>query len=170
MTYCKQNLGRHLEGQGHSMTLQQNRVRPLTLLCEVGFYKLFTKMITILRRCVWRNILVATLKVKAIGWPCSKNVFGPLHCYLKFYFKTISQKWSPYWEAVSCANFGSLPYRSRLQHDHAAKTCLAHNFIIWSQILQIFDRNDHHIEMICNYLAHSLALWLPYCIILSSVT
>jgi len=30
-------LGRFLEGQGHSATLQQIRVRPITLLFEVGF-------------------------------------------------------------------------------------------------------------------------------------
>jgi len=59
-----QNLGPYLEGQGQSMTLQQNRVRPITLLFEVGFQKYFTEMITILRRCVGRKIWVATLKVK----------------------------------------------------------------------------------------------------------
>ena len=32
-----QHLGRYLEGQGHSMTLKQNRVRPKTLLFEVRF-------------------------------------------------------------------------------------------------------------------------------------
>ena len=32
-----QHLGPYLEGQGHSMTLQQNCVRPITLLFEVGF-------------------------------------------------------------------------------------------------------------------------------------
>jgi len=32
-----QNLGRYLEGQGRSMTLKQNGVRPLTLLFEVRF-------------------------------------------------------------------------------------------------------------------------------------
>ena len=63
MACCKQHLSRYLEGQGHSMTLQQNRVRPTTLLCEVGFYKYFTEMITILRR-VTRKIWVATLKVE----------------------------------------------------------------------------------------------------------
>ena len=32
-TTCRvQNLGPYLEAQGHSMTLQQNRVRPITLL------------------------------------------------------------------------------------------------------------------------------------------
>jgi hypothetical protein len=37
---------------------------PITALFEVGFYNFFTKMITILRRRVARNIWVATLKVK----------------------------------------------------------------------------------------------------------
>jgi hypothetical protein len=59
-----QHLGRYLGGQGYSMTLQQNRVRPITLLLEVGFINYFTEMITILRRRVARNIWVATLKVK----------------------------------------------------------------------------------------------------------
>jgi hypothetical protein len=40
------------------------RVRPITLLSEVGFYNYLTKMITILRRRVARNIRVPTLKVK----------------------------------------------------------------------------------------------------------
>ena len=44
-----QNLGRYLEGQGHSMTLQQKRVLPSTLLFEVGFYNYLTERITILR-------------------------------------------------------------------------------------------------------------------------
>jgi len=62
-----QNLGRYLEGQGHRITLQHNRIRHITLLCEVGFYKYFTEMITILRQRVTRNIWVATLKVKVTG-------------------------------------------------------------------------------------------------------
>jgi hypothetical protein len=33
-----QHLGGYLEGQGHSMTLQQNCVWPITSLFEVGFY------------------------------------------------------------------------------------------------------------------------------------
>ena len=44
-----QNLGRYLEDQGHSMTLQQNRVRPISLLFKVGFRNYLTEMITILR-------------------------------------------------------------------------------------------------------------------------
>jgi len=41
-TTCRvHHLGYYLEGQGHSMTLQQNRVWPKTLLFEVGFYNYF---------------------------------------------------------------------------------------------------------------------------------
>jgi len=43
--------------------------------------------------------------------------------------------------------FGLIPWRSRSQHDLAAKSCSAHYFVIWSQILQLFHRNDHHIGM-----------------------
>ena len=93
-TCLVQHLGRYLKVQGHSMTLKQNRVRPITVLFEVGF-------------------------------------------------TTISQKWSPYWDDMSCATFWSLPWRSRSQHDLAAKTCPAHNFVIWSRILQLFDRKNY---------------------------
>jgi hypothetical protein len=95
-----QHLGRYLEGQGHSMTLQQNCVRPITLLLEVWYNNYFTEMITILRQSVTCHILGASL-------------------------------------------------RSRSQHDLAAKLCLAHNFVIWSLILLLFHRNDHHIETMC---------------------
>jgi len=44
-----QDLGRYLHGQGHSMTLQQKRVRPITFLFEVGFYNYLTEKITMLR-------------------------------------------------------------------------------------------------------------------------
>ena len=44
-----QDLGRYLEGQGHSMALQQKRVRLITLFFEVGFYNYLKEMITILR-------------------------------------------------------------------------------------------------------------------------
>jgi len=76
-TWRAQHLGRYLEGQGQSMTLQQNHVRPITLLFELGFQKYFTEMITILRRCVACNIWVASLKVKVTAYPCSKIVSGP---------------------------------------------------------------------------------------------
>jgi len=51
-----QHLGRYLESQGHSMTLQQNRVRPITWLFEVRFRNYFTVMTTMFGRCVTRNI------------------------------------------------------------------------------------------------------------------
>ena len=53
---AQKHLGRYLEGQGYSMTLQQNRVRPITSFFEVGFLKYFTALITILRRHVVNNI------------------------------------------------------------------------------------------------------------------
>ena len=40
------------------------RVRPITLLFEVGFQNCFTEMTTMLRRRVARKILVPTLNVK----------------------------------------------------------------------------------------------------------
>ena len=101
---------------------------------------MITILITILRRRIARNIWVATLKVKVTTWPCSTIVPDPQLRYLKSDFKTNSQKWSPYWDDVSRATFGSLPWRSRSQHDLSAKSCPAHNFIIWSRISKIFYR------------------------------
>jgi len=113
-------------------------------------------LFALLRRCLARNIWVATLKVKVPVWPWSKIVSGPWFHYLKSDFKTISQKWSPFWDDVLYARFGSLPW-----------TCPAHYFVIWSRILQLFNRNDHYIEMMCHYLAHLLLLIVrSVCIIL----
>jgi len=56
MTYCVQHLGRYIVGQGHSMTLKQNRVRPIILLFEVGFRNYFTEMVTILRPRVAQHL------------------------------------------------------------------------------------------------------------------
>jgi len=101
-TTCRaQNLGPYLEGQGHSPTLQQNRVRPNYL-------------------CYWMSD-----------------------------FETILKKWPPCWDDMSRATFESLPWRSRSQHDLAAKLCPVNNFVIWSQISKLFHRNDHHIETTC---------------------
>jgi len=76
-TCWEQDLSRCLEGQGHSMTLQQNRVRPMTKLFEIWFYIYFKEMITVLRWRVAHNIWVNTLKVKVTAWPCSKIASGP---------------------------------------------------------------------------------------------
>jgi len=40
-----QHLSCYLEGQGHSMTLHQNRVRLITSLFEVGIYNYLTERI-----------------------------------------------------------------------------------------------------------------------------
>jgi len=69
--------------------------------------------------------------------------------YLKSDFETILQKWPPCWDDVSRATFRSLPWRPRSQHDLAAKSCPAHNFVIWSQILQLFYIIDHPIDTTC---------------------
>jgi len=99
-TTCRvQHLGRYLEGQGHSMTLQQNRVQSITSLFKVRF-------------------------------------------------KKKSQKWLPYWDDKSRATFGSPTWRSRSQHDLAAKSCPTHNFVIEVH-LKLFHMNDHHIETTC---------------------
>jgi len=45
MTCRAQYVGRYLEGLGHSMTLQHNRVWSITFLFEVGFYNFFTNII-----------------------------------------------------------------------------------------------------------------------------
>jgi len=91
-TCCAQYLGRYLEGQGHSMTFQQNSFRPITLWFEVEFYNYFKGMITILRQRVPCNIWVAILKAKFTAWPCSKIVSGPKLCYLKSDFTTTFDK------------------------------------------------------------------------------
>jgi len=48
--------------------------------------------------------------------------------------------------------FGSVPWRSRSQHDLASLWCPAHNFVIWSgilKLLKLLHRNDHRIETTC---------------------
>ena len=46
--------------------------------------------------------------------------------------------------------FGSLPWRSRSQHDNEAKSCPALKLVFWIQIVKLFHRNDYHIELICH--------------------
>ena len=59
-----QHLGRYLEGQCDSMTLQQNRVWPITLLFEVSFLKLFHRDDHHIETPHRKQIWIATLKVK----------------------------------------------------------------------------------------------------------
>jgi len=72
--------------------------------------------------------------------------------------RPVLQKWPLCWDDVSRGTFGSLPWRSRSQHNLAAKSCPAHNFVIWSRVLKIFHRNDHPIETTCHaqHLGHYL--------------
>ena len=57
---------------------------------------------------------------------------------------------------MSRATFGAIPWRSRSHL--AAKSCPAHNFVIWSRISNIFHRNDHHIETTCR-VQHRRSMW-----------
>jgi len=110
-----QHLRRYLGGQGYSMTLKQNFVRPITSLFKVGPYY-FTEMIPILRRRVASKIWVATLKVKVTA---SSAKSSPANNFViwSWIFQNILQKCSPYWDDVSPITFGSLPWRSRWKHE-----------------------------------------------------
>jgi len=76
---------------------------------------------------------------------------------MKSDFETISQKWSPYWDDVSRATFGSLPWRSRSQHDLASKSCSAHNFVFWSRIWNYF---TEMITILRPHVGHQLGCFL----------
>jgi len=73
---------------------------------------------------------------------------------MKSDFKTISQKWSPYWDDVSRANLDR--YLKGQGHSMTVKQNRVRVFVIWSWILKLFHRNDHHIETTCRmqYLGH----------------
>jgi len=60
------------------MTLHQNCVWPITSLFKVGFYNYFTEIITILRRRVARNSLVATLKINFHSMTLQHNSVRPI--------------------------------------------------------------------------------------------
>jgi len=105
---------------------------------------------TILIRCVARKSWVATLKVMVTAWPCSKILSGPYLRYLKADFKTISQKWSHIVTTCCKQHLGLLPWRSRSQHDLRAESYPAHNFVFWSQILQLFLTNYSSVSNTCS--------------------
>jgi hypothetical protein len=145
-TTCSRHyLGRYLESQGHTMTLQQNRVRPITSLFDVRFYIYFTEMIILLRPRVTHNIWVATLKIKVTAWPCSK-------CFAAHIFVIWSRILQLFHRMIIillrrvARNIWVVTLKAKVTASHCVKWCLAHNFVIWSRILQLFYRNDHHFE------------------------
>ena len=73
----------------------------------------------------------------------------PTHNLLKVRFWKYFTEMTTILRSCVVRKFGSLPWRPRSQHDLASKSCPAHNFVIWSRILQLFHRNDHHIETMC---------------------
>ena len=76
-TTCRaQHLGRYLEGQGHSVTFQQNNFRPITLWFEVEYYNYFTGIITILRQCVACNIWSPILQLLLTNYFSVSNTYS----------------------------------------------------------------------------------------------
>jgi len=69
--------GHYIEGQGHNMTLQQNRILPITSLFEVGFWNYITEMITILRRIVARKHLGRFLEGQGHSMTLLQNSVNP---------------------------------------------------------------------------------------------
>jgi len=112
-------------------------------------------MITILRRRVARNIWVTTFKVRVTTSPCSKIMFGLYNLViwtqiLKLFHRLMITilRW-----CVAC-NICVTTWRSMSQHDLAAKSCLAHNFVIWSRMLKLFSQKwsqywDNEISCLC---------------------
>jgi len=75
-TSCRtQYLGRYLKGQGHSMTLKQNQVRPITFYSK-------------------SNLKIISQKWMPYWDDMSRATFGLL------FRLTILQKWPPYWNDV----------------------------------------------------------------------
>ena len=161
MTCRAHYLGRYHEGQGHSMTYQQNRVRPITSFLEVGFYNYFTEMITILRCRVVRNILIATLKVNVTAWPFSNIVSGhnviwnPI---LKLFHRNDHHIESPSREQHLGRYLEGQGHSMILQHKRVRPKTLLFKVGFYN----FYDRHDHHIEMRCLYFAHCLDPVLTY--------
>jgi len=142
------DLGRYLEGQGHSMTLQQNHVRPISWLYEVWFYNYFTEMITILRRHVANNIRVDTLKVKVTAWPCNKIVSGHNFVFWSRIYKYFTEMITILrWLVAHNSWVATFKVKVTLQQNRIWP--ITYYIVIWSRILQLFHRNHHHIWMTC---------------------
>ena len=95
---------------------------------------------------------------------------GPLLCYLKSDFRIYFTEMITILRRCVASNIWVATLKVKVTAWPCSKQHWpAHNFVIWSRILQLLDRNDHYIEKMCQYLAHSLALCILYCIILSSV-
>jgi len=103
-TMCRpQHLGHFLEGQGHSMTLQQIRVLPITSLFEVGFKKYFIEMITILRQRVVRNIWGCYLEGQGHSMTLQQNWIQPITSLLEVRF------YNHFWQITSLCPKSALP-------------------------------------------------------------
>jgi len=121
----------YLKGQGHSMTLQQNRVRHITSLFEVGFQNYFTEMITILRRSVARKILLPTLQGQCHSATLQQNRVRPITSFFEVGFQNYFTEMITILRRSVARNICVPTFKVKAQLDLAAKSCSAHNFVIW---------------------------------------
>ena len=87
--YRAQHMGRYLEGQGHSMTLQQNCVRPITSLFEVGYYNFFHRNDRYIEMTSSEQHLGRYLEGQGHSMTLQQNRVGPYLCNLKSNFTII---------------------------------------------------------------------------------
>ena len=121
------------------MTFKLNRVRPITSIFEVLFKNYLNDHHD---ETTYRaQHLGRYLKGQGHSMTFKQNSFRPITFLFEVEFYNYLQEWSPYWDNVSRATFGLLPWRPRSQHDLATKSCLAQNFVIWSRILQLLLTN-----------------------------
>jgi len=103
-TTChRQHLGCYLEGQGHSMTFQQNRVRPI----ESDFTIILHNWSS-----YWHEVSCATFgslfKGQGHIMTFQHNCVRPITSLFEVLFKNYSHKWSPCWDDMSRTTFESL--------------------------------------------------------------
>ena len=91
-----QHLVCYLIGQGYSLTLKQNRVRPITSLFEVGLKNHFYRNDPHIETTCYTQHLVCYLTGQGHSMTLKQNLFGPYLSYLKSEFTFYSQKRSTY--------------------------------------------------------------------------
>jgi hypothetical protein len=127
-------LGRYLEGQGHSMTLQQNCVMPITSLFEVGFYNYFTKMITNIETTCHAQHLGSYLEGQVHCMTLQQNCVRPISSLFEVGFYNYFTIMITILRRRVVRNIWIATLKVKVTHDLEAKSCQAHNFVISSQI------------------------------------
>jgi len=119
-----QHLSHYLEGQGHSMTLQQNRVRPITLLFEVNLKPFHINDHQIETMCHAQH-LGCYLEGQGHSMTFQQNNFQPITLLFEVeYYNYFTGMVTILRQCVMC-NIWVATLRPRSQHDLVAKSCLA---------------------------------------------